>query len=167
MTKTLLSENDVKKALGIKSFRNLSKDKVIEFVSLIPHMDKDIALAIVDKFPAFVDFASIAVKELKDLCNIALEKNEASQNEVMDSYRGILDSLDMILKKDDISQEEREFIVEKMIQVADKVSEKDTENKRFITGIVKTGVAFVGFVLTVGAAILGVNVRSKSIPVLK
>ena len=39
------SEEDVKKALGIETFRNLSKDKVIEFMSLAPQMDKEVMLS--------------------------------------------------------------------------------------------------------------------------
>lgn len=36
MSQKIVSENDVKTALGIKDFRNISKDKIMEFVSLIP-----------------------------------------------------------------------------------------------------------------------------------
>ena len=34
MAKTLVSEESVKKALNIESFRNLSKEKIVEFISL-------------------------------------------------------------------------------------------------------------------------------------
>ena len=39
MPQKLVSESQVKNALNIDSFRNLSKDKMMEFVSLIPSMD--------------------------------------------------------------------------------------------------------------------------------
>lgn len=42
-----LSENAVKRALKIDSFRNLSKDKIMQFASMIPYMDKEVAIAII------------------------------------------------------------------------------------------------------------------------
>ena len=53
MSQYLVSEDQVKKALQIDSFRNLSKDKIMEFASFIPHMDKDVAIAIINQFPAY------------------------------------------------------------------------------------------------------------------
>ena len=41
------SEEAVKKALKIESFRNLTKDKVMEFTSMIPYMEKEVALEII------------------------------------------------------------------------------------------------------------------------
>lgn len=41
---TLSSEDDVKKALNIDSWRNLSKDKLLAFVAEMPHMNKEVAL---------------------------------------------------------------------------------------------------------------------------
>ena len=51
MAQQLVTAEDVKKALNIDSFRNVSKDKLIEFVSLIPNMDKDVAMSIHQPIP--------------------------------------------------------------------------------------------------------------------
>lgn len=51
MAQQLVSTEQVKQALGIESFRNLSKDKIIEFVSLIPNMDKEVSISIINQFP--------------------------------------------------------------------------------------------------------------------
>ena len=50
------SEEAVKKALKIESFRNLTKDKVMEFTSMIPYMEKEVALEIIKQFPVYVEF---------------------------------------------------------------------------------------------------------------
>ena len=50
LPKRYVSEKSVKQALGIDSFRNLSKDKIMEFASMIPYMDKDVAIAIINQF---------------------------------------------------------------------------------------------------------------------
>jgi len=39
MSQQLISEAQVKNALGIETFRNISKNKIMKFASLIPNMD--------------------------------------------------------------------------------------------------------------------------------
>lgn len=53
-----------------------------------------------------------------------------------------------------------------MVEIADKISDKDTENKKFLDKIYKYGATIVSGVLILGAVILGVNVKSKQIPEL-
>lgn len=67
---------------------------------------------------------------------------------------------------EDISKEEREKITKQMIEIADKISVKDTENKAFIDKMVMCSTVFAIGALALGAAILGVNVKGKDIPKL-
>lgn len=139
----------------------------MDFVSLVPNMDKDLAIIIVNQFPVYSEFATTVITVLQDMCDIALKNNESSQKEVIAAYRKILDDLGEVLKKDNISQEERESITEKMIIIADKISEKDTENKKFISGLFKHATPIICGVILIGATILGVNIKGKEIPLLK
>lgn len=50
LPKRYVTEEAVKRALKIDSFRNISKDKVMQFASMIPYMDKDVAIAIIINF---------------------------------------------------------------------------------------------------------------------
>lgn len=166
MSKTLISEEEVKTALKIDSFRNLSKNKIIEFVSLIPNMDREVAIKIIEQYPSFAKLSESMVTQLNKMCDIALQKNEESQKLTIQGYKQILDELSYQLRLDNLSKEEREKITEQMIDIADKISLKDTENKEFIDKMVKYG-ATVGLGLVIlGAAILGVNVKGKDIPKL-
>lgn len=74
MGKALVSVEEVKNALNIENFRNLSKDKVMEFVSLIPNMDKELAMQIVEQFPSYAEYSKNIVSQLNNLCDKALEK---------------------------------------------------------------------------------------------
>lgn len=167
MSQKLITQEQVLKALNIESFRNLSKDKIMEFVSLIPNMDKDVAISIINQFPAYAELASNMVVQLNAMCDAALKENSISQKDAIEAYKLILDSLSEVLKKDDISPEERDAITDKMILVADKISAKDTENKEFINNILKYGTPIIGGILILGAAILGVNAKGTKIPTLK
>lgn len=157
----LLSEEDVKKALDIADFRNLSKEKVIEFVSQIPNMDKDLAMKIMEQYPVFAGSAREIVGFLKDVCEKALEKNETSEKEVMLGYRKVLDCLEKSLENNELSEKERQELTRLMIEVADKMSAKDAENKEFIKDIVNKFAVVSVIVVAFGAAVLGVGVRKK------
>lgn len=154
MSKTLVSVEEVKNVLKIDSFRNLSKDKIMEFVSLIPNMDKEVAIKIIEQYPAFAKLSESMVAQLNKMCDTALEKNEESQRLTIQAYKQILDELSNQLHMEDISKEEREKITKQMIEIVDKISVKDTENKAFIDKIVKYGAGFAFGVLVLGVAIL-------------
>ena len=159
MAQNLVSEEQVKDALQINKFSEISKDKIMEFVSLIPNMDKEVAIAIINQFPAYA--------QLNVMCDNVIKDNNSSQKDAVEAYKMILQDLSELLKKEDISKEERDEITEKMILVADKISAKDTENKDFLNGIIKYGIPIVGGALLLGAAILGVNVKGTKIPTIK
>ena len=59
-----------------------------------------------------------------------LLKNDESHMEVIHSYQLIIDLLSERMKSDNISFDEEKFIVEQMINVADKKAIRDTENKQ-------------------------------------
>lgn len=166
MPQHLVSEAQVKKALKIDSFRNLSRDKIMEFVSLIPDMDKDVAIAIVNQFPAYAESAISMIAQLRRMCEDILESNDISRTETINAYKKILDDLGEILKRDDITPEERQQITQSMIDIADRISAKDTENKKWLEKIFNCGASFIGGALILGAIILGVNVKGHQIPSL-
>ena len=163
----LVTEEAVKEALQIDSFRNLSKDKIMQFASMIPNMDKDVAISIINQFPSYAESAISMVEQLKNTCDSAIEANKDSIADSIRAYKRILDDLGEVLKKDNITSEERQRKAEQMILIADKISDKDTENKEFLANVVKTGASLVGGALVLGAVILGVNVKGVNLPKLK
>lgn len=167
MGKHMVNEKEVKKALAIDSFRNITKDKIMEFVSAIPNMDKEVAIKIIEQFPTYTESANSMLSQFNTMCNNAMKENGESQKEVIEAYKKTLDDLGELLKKDTITAEERAQITEQMITIADRISAKDTENKEFLNEIIKYGVPIIGGALVLGAAILNVNVRGTKIPTLK
>lgn len=157
MVKKLSTEDAVKKALNIDSFRNLSKSKVIEFVSMLPQMDREVALSIINQFPNYATTVSEMLTQLKSICDRVMESNDSSMKTVTDAYRGILDNLGEMLKRDGLSSEERMQITTQMIEVADKLAAKDTENKNFLLTIEKGIIICFFGAMSFLAAILGVH----------
>lgn len=163
----LVTKDEVKKALNINSFREISGDKIIEFISLIPNMDKDVALAIVNQFPEFGKFSNGIITQLKEISNEAMKSNDNSQKEVITSYNKILDDLSEMSKNENLSLEDKMEIIDKMITVADKISVKDSENKAFLNGMLKTVAPYATTALVLGITLLGVNSKGIKLPSLK
>ena len=164
MAQNFISEEEVKEALQVNNFREISKEKIMEFVSLIPQMDKDVAIAIINQFPTYVESANNMIAQLTMMCDNIIKDNTSSQKDAVEAYKKILDDLGVLLNKEIISQEEREFITNQMILVADKIALKDTENKDFLIDIIKHSVPIIGGALILGATILGVSVKGTKIP---
>ncbi len=55
MTRYLMIENKVKRTLNIESFCNISKYRIMGFISLISNMNKDISLRMIIQFPLYVN----------------------------------------------------------------------------------------------------------------
>lgn len=152
--KRYVSEEAVKRTLKIDSFRNLSKEKIMEFASMIPYMDKDVALAIINQFPEYVDFGKAAIEQYMQTCGSILEKNNESQIAVIKGYQTILDALSKKLDNENISEIERKAITEDMILVADKIAEADLQNKKFLDRMGTKAMILLAIALgTIGAGI--------------
>lgn len=70
-------------------------------------------------------------------------------------------------KNENLSLEEKMEIIDKMITVADKISVKDSENKAFLNGIIKTVAPYATTALVLGITLLGVNSKGIKLPSLK
>lgn len=161
MAKELLSSEAVLERIGATSFRNISKDQLIAFVSAIPEMDKDIAIKCIEQFPAFKDYAATMVTQLQSMLSDVVADNKTSRQSAVDAYNMILNGLANKLSLPDLSLAEYNQITHDMVEVADKIATIDAQNKRFLETLTKAGTALVGFALTVGGALLGLKTISK------
>ena len=149
LKKRYLSEEALKKALNIDSFRNLSKDKVMEFASMIPYMDKDVAIACINQFPVYADFAKTTITYYKQVCDEVLQANKENLNAVIHGYQTILDALSERMRTAE-TEDERKSITEDMISVADKIEEAHIQNQKFVS---KTITKFIIGALAIAAAL--------------
>lgn len=152
-----VSEDAVKRALKIDTFRDMSKEKIMQFATMIPYVDKEVAIEIINQFPVLADFGKTVISCYTQMYNNILENNKESQNASIQGYQTVLDALSKKMDKENITEEERKSITEDMILVADKIAELDLQNKKFIEKIyTKILWAAFGVVAVVGAGI-GIN----------
>lgn len=150
-----LSEKEVKQILGIENWRQMTKDKVISFASMMSEMDPVVAQKAIEQFPNFANMAIEALHDYKAVLDKSLDKNEASTQRCYDIWQATIDTLSKCASDDDITFEERKYYLDKMVEIGDKASAKDTENKQLIRNIWILGGIAVGSLLGVGLSLLG------------
>lgn len=161
-----LTEKQVLSKLGISDFRHLSKNKIMTFFSMLPNMDPEVAKKAIEQFPTYANTVKEIISEYKGFLEKALSDNTESVQSYYAFCNSILDTLSKMLEQEDLSFEEKTYIIEQMIYVESQASKKDTENKKHRIKIVGwASVVVISFIGSL-AAVLGAN-SGMSIPTLE
>lgn len=155
------TEVQVLKKLDIPDFRHLTKDKVIAFATMIPRMNPEVAKKALEQFPNFASTSLEVMREYRSILEDAMKDERESAQTCYDMYNRVMSALEKILDEDDLSFEEKTYILNQMKDVADEVSKKDCEkanNRMKMIGIAGSVAAAVVAIL--GSAI-GVNLTSR------
>jgi hypothetical protein len=158
-----LSEDDVKKALGIKSWCNLSKDKVVQFAALMPDMGKEVSMKIIEQFPKFKEFAVDTLSTLGKEHKSTLESNDESQGQFHQIQRNMLGMFQGELDKE-LTPDERMRVFEHMDKIGDRAFEKDSENKRFLNGLFDKASIVSVVTVVAGVVFVGGKVLLQNVP---
>lgn len=126
-----LTEKQVLKKLDIPDFRHMTKAKVMQFASMLPYMNTEIAKKALEQFPEFAQRATEIMDQYKEIIEKGFEGNDSSVQEFYEICNAIIKSLQKELDKENLSSEEKKYIIDQMTEVAKMMGEKDTENKKF------------------------------------
>lgn len=158
----MMSEEKVLKKLDIVDFRHLTKDKVIKMASMLDKMDPEVAKKALEQFPEFANTTKEMLKDYKESLDKGLESNNESVAKVYESYNAIIAALQKELENEELTFDQKKYIIEQMKDVAEKVDKKDTENKKFIAGMATLATIVVGGTVAVLASVLGGNTQIES-----
>lgn len=158
MPKKLLSADEVKAKLGIDDFRSIKKDHLIEFVSSIPDMDKEVAMKCIEQFPNFKDSADYIVGNFYELCTSMVQEDGKDS---IESCKETIEDLRNLLKNDSISEEMQKFIIEKIVDISNLMASMDNDKRHFKENILKIAGIIASVAIATGGAILGVKVIQK------
>jgi hypothetical protein len=126
------TEEDAKRELGIDTWRNLSKDKVLQFVAMMPEIDNEVQLRIIEQLPEITKLAVKVMSAVRKAHESTLSSNEKSQGNVHRGYQEARAAIIAQLQRDDLNPDERRYLNEILMQTADKESAKDSENKHYL-----------------------------------
>lgn len=155
------TEMQVLKKLDIPDFRHMTKDKVIAFATMIPRMSPEVAMKALEQFPDFASTSLGIMKEYRGILEKAMEEDRESTQICYDMYNRVMSSLEKILEEDELTFDEKTYILDQMKEIANAVSQKDYEksnNRLKLIGI--AGGVAASIVAILGTAI-GVNLTSK------
>ncbi|MBR7063804.1 MAG: hypothetical protein IKI31_01410 [Treponema sp.] len=157
-----LTEKKVLKKLDIPDFRHMTKDKIVGFVSMLSKMDPEVAKKALEQFPEYAKTNLAVVNCIKEEFNTVFQNNRENMQTFNSACSQILESLTAELEKEEIDNETRSLISERMLLVAKMMYEKDSENKKFHVDIAKTICSTVYGICLAAAVVLGVNVIARN-----
>jgi hypothetical protein len=133
-------EAEVLKALKISDWNSVDKDSMLKFGAMLPEMDSLLAQKLIEQFPNFKELALGVLASAEASHKATLDSNDKSQNHVYEAWSDTRQILKGELKDKDLTWEQRKYIIDLLIDIAEKTSAKDSEAKEFLkTALVTTG----------------------------
>ena len=154
-----LSEAQVLKKLDIVDFRHLTKEKVMSMATMLDKMDPEVAKKALEQFPEFAKTMRQILSEYKQSLDEGMKQNAEGVKTYYDTCDAIIASCQKELEKENLSFEERSFILEQMVLVAKMKGDQNSEDKRFIVIMSVLGLAAIG--VTAGALITALGGNFK------
>lgn len=157
------NELQVLRKLDIPDFRHMTKDKVVAFASMIPRMDPEVAKKALEQFPNFASTSLDIMKEYRGVLEEAMRDDRESTQVCYDMYNRVMDSLERILQEEELTFDEKTYILNQMKEVADTVSQKDYEKANNRLKIIGIAGGVAASIVAVLGSIIGSNlIVSKS-----
>ena len=144
-----------KRALELMSkdnFRGISKNNVMQLVSILDKVNPEVAKAIIAQVPDIVRGVVDNEKAYVGALEKGIESCDVSTAFCMHTEDEIVKSLQEQIDKEDTTFEQKQFYYEKMSEAAERKEHKDTEHKEMILSILKYGgeALAIGLIITAG-----------------
>lgn len=130
MTGKQLTEQEVLEILDIPDFRHMSKDKVMKFASELPNMDPQVAKTALLQFPEFAATTRDVMTCFQEATLEALKEDQDNVKSFNESCDVILALLANLAEQDDISFDQKEKIIDKMIAIVQLKGKQRHRNKK-------------------------------------
>lgn len=148
-------EEEIKRKLNIESWRNLSKDKILNFMAELSPVDRATAIEVIKQFPNFRLLADDVINSFEKQTRSAHDANWKSQKKVHEAHKSYREALDRELQRDDLDSEERQKYLDMMRESVSRESEKDSEQKDFTLKLVTVGATVAAGLAAAAIAALG------------
>ncbi|MCR5836744.1 MAG: hypothetical protein K6G88_09575 [Lachnospiraceae bacterium] len=153
--KTIDDINEVKNELQITDWEEITQKQLLQIGSMLPNISPEAAQEIMDSLPDFSANAKEALQSVQNTVDTALKENSSSNKQVLDMYNQTIDNLNEQLKRDDLSAQEKEIILNKLSRMLQAADRKDSENKEFLKVMTSVLATTTIAVFSIGLAILG------------
>ena len=158
---SVLTEKDVLRTLDIPDFRHLTKEKMMEFASMLPYMDKEVAKKALEHFPNFSNAAVSMFKEYSDLAKNALQSDNINNQRVYDLIDSISKSMQELLKQPELSFENKQIIMANLLELKNDAIRLNESTKKHSMKILAIVFSILGAIIMCLACVLGVNSKGN------
>ena len=124
----ITDKNKVYELLKVNDPNEINQEKVAAYMMLMNKIDKETNLEIVKSIPKFFDFASKSINGLKSFA----EQNEKANSDYRKNVGKVIDYIGPLLKQEDLSDDMKKFIIEKLTYLAELNQQMDQTNKGFL-----------------------------------
>ena len=138
MEKNITKEKTIKRALKVKSFKNLPVEKYDDLAKLLVNTRKDIAISIINQLPEYTTYAKEMLAQLTAICQSTINAGNTAHNDTIQAYNLVLNALNNELQTKRLTKRRKKKITTKMLDIADKIAQEGTEHKKFVLQALKT-----------------------------
>ena len=164
----LLSENDVKSALGVSGLEQLDRTGLQDFLSLVPEMDPELAKGLLTS-PALQSLLGSMLTTASEDFKGTLAANDSGQEKFQERWLKEFQFYTDRLEKSELSEKELTAILEGLARLSEQSASAEAENKKFLSGLFEketvakmlTVVSVLGVFVAVAAKASGNNGLSK------
>jgi hypothetical protein len=132
------------------NFRGISKDNVMQLMSILDKVDPEVAKELIAQIPEAVRGIIEAQKNYTEILSKGIDSAEHGTAACFQTEDDLIKSLQHEAEKEGVSFEEKRFYYEKMEEAAKRKESKDTEHKNMLMSILKYGgqALFMGLIVT-------------------
>ena len=131
-----------KKALELMqkdNFRGISKDNVMQLMSILDKVDPEVAKSIIAQLPEAIRGSVELEKAYSAALAKGMESIESTASSCFQTEDGIIQSLKKEVEREDTTFEQKQFYYEKMEAAAIRKESKETEHRDTILTILRYG----------------------------
>ena len=118
-------------------------------------MSKEVAIKCIEQFPDFMSNSVAIVEHLSSLCTEAIKDDG---KETLTACKETLQDLRTMLKKDKLSEDMQRYVIEKIVDVTDKMAAAENDSRNFKINVLRIAAGLGAIVITIGSTILGVKI---------
>jgi len=122
-----ISEEQLKKELGIGGWRGLTKEKFFDYLTLSPQIDTQLHLQIIAQIPNLVTLIRTSSERLLHLSR----QNEGIARKILEIIETLTTSLHALVQKEELTSEERWSVLD-MLEIGYLAQQIDKENNGFV-----------------------------------
>lgn len=152
------TEQDILDEIGAQDWRSIKKEQLINFVTSIPNMDKELAIKCIEQFPNFKDYSQEVIKCLFLIYNDVINDNKQSRNDTIATYKSQIDMLNELSLRENTSPEDKRFFIETSVEISHEIFETHKMNNDLLHKIINSATAVCGGAIMVGGALLGAKI---------